>query len=150
MIGGDIITITSGIMSSNSDEWETPADVFNHYNKIFCFTCDVCASKNNAKVDNFFDVSSDGLKQSWCDRNWMNPPYGRKIGKWVKKAYKESQNGKLVVCLLPARTDTRWWHDYVVNADSIHFIKGRLKFGDGVGSAPFPSVIVIYGLNYHK
>ena len=85
-----------------------------------------------------------GLLEDWVGRCWMNPPYGRGIGKWVQKAYEESLKGTLVVCLLPSRTDTKWWHDYVMKAKEICFIKGRLKFGGAKNSAPFPSCVVIF------
>ena len=140
--------INKGIMSSNSYEWETPQKVYDFYNERFCFDGDVCASKSNHKHPvNYFTKSDDGLNQDWWHNNWMNPPYGSEIIKWVKKAYEESLNDKLVVCLLPARTDTKWWQDYVMRADSIHFIRGRLKF-NGKGSAPFPSAVVVFGLHY--
>ena len=143
--------VNKGLMSSNSDEWETPQDLFDFYNSRFCFDCDVCATDKNTKVKKqFFSKKDDGLEQEWYSINWMNPPYGSDIIKWVRKAYEESKLGKLVVCLLPARTDTKWWQEYVMKADSIHFIKGRLKFGNQKDSAPFPSAIVIFGLHYKK
>ena len=145
--------MTNGMYSSDTPEWETPQDLFDHYDSLFDFQLDVCATIDNAKCPLFMDKVMDSLKQEWSKRNWMNPPYGREIGKWVKKAYEESIDGRLIkgkltVCLLPSRTDTRWWHDYVMKADAIHFIKGRLKFAGGgnKNSAPFPSAIVIFGL----
>jgi phage N-6-adenine-methyltransferase len=143
--------INSGIMSSNSDEYETPDDLYKHYNKIFNFDGDVCANINNTKhKKNFFDKNDNGLIKDWWKKNWMNPPYGNQISLWVKKAYDESKKNKLVVCLLPARTDTKWWHDYVLKSNHIHFIKGRLRFNNLNSSAPFPSAIVIFGLNYER
>lgn len=125
--------------------WETPQHVFNELNKEFQFDIDVCAVKENAKCAVFFSPEIDGLKQEWKGTCWMNPPYGRQIHLWVKKAYESSlKDGVTVVCLLPARTDTKWWHDYCMKGE-IRFIKGRLKFGDGKNSAPFPSAIVIFG-----
>ncbi len=85
----------------------------------------------------------DGLALTWLGTCWMNPPYGRKIGQWVRKAYESSLLGATVVCLLPARTDTAWWHDYVVKGE-IRFLRGRLKFGGQKNSAPFPSAVVVY------
>jgi phage N-6-adenine-methyltransferase len=131
--------------SSASDDWPTPADYFNRLNKLFNFTLDPCAAPGNAKCATFFDAASDGLSQSWQTSGtvFMNPPYGRSIGKWVKKAYEESLKGTPVVCLLPARTDTSWWQDYCAKG-LVKFVRGRLKFGDGRNSAPFPSAIVIF------
>lgn len=125
--------------------WETPQHVFDELNQEFRFDVDVCATKENAKCATFFSPEMDGLKREWEGTCWMNPPYGRQIHLWVKKAYESSlKNGVTVVCLLPARTDTKWWHDYCMKGE-IRFIKGRLKFGDGKNSAPFPSAIVIFG-----
>ena len=125
--------------------WETPQHVFDELNQEFRFDIDVCATKKNTKCATFFSPEMDGLKQEWEGTCWMNPPYGRAIGDWVKKAYESSlKNGVTVVCLLPARTDTKWWHDYCMRGE-IRFIKGRLKFEGGKNSAPFPSAIVIFG-----
>ena len=129
--------------SSKTDLWATPQDFYEKYNKIYKFTLDVCATNENAKCNKFFTVEQDGLIQEWSGICWMNPPYGRSISKWIKKAYESSKNGAIVVCLLPARTDTKWWHDYCMNG-KIEFIKGRLKFGNSKNSAPFPSAVVIF------
>lgn len=134
-----------GMFTSNTSEWETPQDLFDELNKEFSFVLDVCATFENNKCPKYFDIKEDGLKQNWRNwwgYKWMNPPYGREIGKWVEKA---SIMGK-TVCLLPARTDTRWFHDYIYNKlkVEIRFIKGRLKFGGSKNSAPFPSMIVIF------
>ena len=103
-----------------------------------------CASATNAKGPRFFTPAEDGLRQDWSKEVvFMNPPYGRVIGLWVRKAFESAQAGAVVVCLLPARTDTRWWHDYVMRGE-FRFIRGRLRFGDGKNSAPFPSAIVIF------
>ena len=142
--------INKGVMSSNSNEWETPDDLFKHYDKLFNFKLDVCASDKNYKCLNYYDKEKDGLKQDWTERNWMNPPYGSCIYNWVKKAYEESLKGNLTVCLLPARTDTKWWQEFVMKADHILFIKGRLKFSHQKDSAPFPSAIAIFGLDYRR
>lgn len=131
------------MFSSKSDLWSTPQDLFDRLNKEFHFTLDVCAIKENAKCSNFFDPTVDGLKQNWKGVCWMNPPYGRGIKKWVEKAYFSSLEGATVVCLLPARTDTIWFHEYCVKGE-IRFIKGRLKFGGHADPAPFPSMIVIF------
>ena len=134
-----------GMFTSNTDIWATPQDFFNILNEEFGFELDVCALPENAKCQQYFCPDQDGLKQSWEGKVWMNPPYGREIGLWVEKAYKKAQRpGTTVVCLLPARTDTKWWHDYCLSGE-IRFVKGRLKFGGSSNSAPFPSAVVIFG-----
>lgn len=130
--------------SSKTDNWSTPLKFFAALNQEFIFTLDVCASDKNAKCVSYFNREKDGLSQDWNpERCWMNPPYGREIGKWVEKAWKESQLGATVVCLLPSRTDTRWWHDYVMRGE-IRFVRGRLKFGGAKDNAPFPSAVVVF------
>lgn len=127
---------------SNSSEWSTPQWLFDRYNDVYKFNLDVCATPENAKCSKYYTKNDDGLIQSWHGNCWMNPPYGREITKWVEKAYNESlNNGVLVICLLPARTDTKWFHEYCARGN-INFLKGRLKFGDATNSAPFPSMIV--------
>ena len=109
-------------------DWETPQAFFDKYDIQFNFTLDVCCVPETAKCDRYFTPNEDGLSQDWSkDICWMNPPYGREIGKWVKKAYEESLKGAIVVCVLPARTDTKWWWEYCHKGD-IEFIRGRLKF----------------------
>ena len=135
--------ITSGMFTSRTDEWETPQSLFDALNEEFNFETDVCAFPENAKCDHFFTPEMDGLSQDWTGVCWMNPPYGRKIGEWIKKAYESSVHGAVVVCLIPSRTDTKWWHDYCMKGE-VRFIKGRLKFGGSKNSAPFPSAIVIF------
>ena len=129
--------------SSATEMWATPQDFFDKYNDEFDFQTDVCASEENAKCDNFYTEEMDGLSQEWNGACWMNPPYGRSIKSWMQKAYQSSLNGATVVCLVPARTDTAWWHDYAVKGD-IEFIRGRLKFGGHKNSAPFPSAVVVF------
>ena len=129
--------------SSATPEWSTPQDVFDALHKEFSFTLDPCATIENAKCPVFFTKEDDGLKQEWKGRVFMNPPYGRGIGAWMKKAYESSLAGALVVCLVPARTDTAWWHDYCMKG-TVRFVRGRLKFGDSKNNAPFPSAIVIF------
>lgn len=137
--------MTKGMYTSNSEEWGTPQELFNRLNKEFNFTLDVCASEENAKCPKYYTKEEDAMKKEWGGVIWMNPPYGRRIGNWVKKAKEAAQQGKAtVVCLLPARTDTAWWHDYAMKANEIRLIRGRLKFGDGKGSAPFPSAVVVF------
>ena len=138
------------MMSSNTDMWETPQDFFDELNREFKFDTDVCATKENAKCPIYFTSEEDGLRQEWKGVCWMNPPYGRQIGKWVKKAYESALGGATVVCLVPARTDTKWFQDYclkVLRGNGIRFIKGRLYFIDAnslTGRAPFPSAVVIF------
>lgn len=130
--------------SSKTDLWATPQEFFDRYNKRYNFELDVCANDENAKCARYFTKEVDGLAQHWSGMCWMNPPYGRDIKHWVKKAYEAAnENGATVVCLLPARTDTAWWHDYCVKGN-IEFIRGRLKFGDATNSAPFPSAVVVF------
>ena len=137
--------MNTGLMfSSSSDMWETPDDLFERLDQVFGFEIDVCAVDGNAKCKKFYPPKVDGLRQKWEGVCWMNPPYGREISKWVAKAYYESKHNRAtIVCLLPARTDTKWWHDYCMKGE-IYFIKGRLKFGASNNSAPFPSCIVVF------
>lgn len=131
--------------SSKTDLWATPQDFFERINDEFNFTLDPCATADNAKCSKFFTKEDDGLTQEWSPHIvFMNPPYGRVIGDWLRKAHEESRKGATVVCLIPARTDTRYWHDYVMQAEEIRLVRGRLKFGDGTGSAPFPSAVVVF------
>ena len=134
------------MFSSKTDLWSTPQAFFDRYNAIHNFDLDVCSTKENAKCGNYYTVEDDGLVQHWTGNVWMNPPYGREIGKWVEKAYNSvfvEGTANKVVCLLPSRTDTKWFHSFCVKGD-IEFIKGRLKFGDAKNAAPFPSMIVIF------
>ena len=136
--------ITKGLMSSNSNEWGTPKDFFEELNKEFKFTLDPCSTHENAKCKKHFTKEEDGLKQDWSkDVVFCNPPYGKELPLWVEKAYKENKKGALVVMLIPARTDTRYFHKYIYKQHEIRFIKGRLKFNDGKNSAPFPSMVVV-------
>jgi len=135
---------------SNSTDWETPGEVFDPLNEEFGFTLDAAASPENTKVpDNFFTVDDDALSRDWKGVVWLNPPYGRAIGHFIKKAHDEAMlHGATVVALVPARTDTRYWHDYIFDKAEIRFLKGRIKFlrsGDHPPSpAPFPSAVVIW------
>ena len=138
------------MFSSKTTEWATPQDFYDKLDKEFNFDLDPCSTEANAKCDNFFTEEDNGLEQDWEGSVFMNPPYGRTIKQWVKKAYQESyKEGTTVVCLLPARTCTQWWHNYCMKAREIRFVKGRLKFGAGTNSAPFPSAVVIFdGFDY--
>jgi phage N-6-adenine-methyltransferase len=129
------------MFSSKTELWATPQKFFDAISVLYGpFDIDVCADASNAKCHVYFDKAADGLAQTWTGKCWMNPPYGRDIGRWMKKA---SESNATVVCLVPARTDTKWWHDYAMKGE-ITFIKGRLKFGDAKNSAPFPSAVVVF------
>lgn len=132
--------------SSASDEWPTPQFLFDALHAEFKFTVDVCASPANAKLPRFYTRLEDGLRQEWGggERVWMNPPYGEAIPRWVAKAHATAQAGGLVVALLPARPDTAWWHNHVLRAAEIRFLRGRLKFEGARYPAPFPSAIVVF------
>jgi site-specific DNA-methyltransferase (adenine-specific) len=135
--------------SSKSNEWATQQVPFDLLDSEFDFTVDVCATAHNAKCPVFFSPEVDGLKQEWRGVCRMNPPYGREISQWVEKAYLSSLAGAIVVCLIPARTDTTYWHRFVTKAYEIRFLKGRLKFGNAQNGAPFPSAIVIFKPGKH-
>ena len=140
--------INKGLFSSNTELWATPQDFFDKLNEEFGFTLDPCALPDNAKCAKFFTPEDDGLAQDWSgERVFCNPPYGRKIAAWVKKCHDEAQKGVFVVMLIPARTDTSYFHDYIYHKAEIRFIRGRLKFGNADQGAPFPSMVVIYGTN---
>ena len=131
------------MFSSKTDLWETPQFLFDELDKEFGFTLDVCANEDNKKCDNYYNKEDDALSKNWSGQCWMNPPYGKEIYKFVQKAYESSLVGSTVVCLLPSRTDTKWWHEFCMKGE-IRFIKGRLKFGNSKNSAPFPSVVVVF------
>jgi site-specific DNA-methyltransferase (adenine-specific) len=130
-------------------DWQTPPDIFNALNMRFHFTLDAAASPHNAKCPRYFTIVDDGLSQSWAnERVFCNPPYGRDLPKWARKAYEESQSAELIVLLIPARTDTAYFHDYIWHKAQIEFIRGCIRFLDEYGkkrdSAPFPSMLAIY------
>jgi site-specific DNA-methyltransferase (adenine-specific) len=141
---------TQGLMfSSKSNEWATPQDFYNKLNAEFGFTLDPCATPTTAKCSSYYTVDDDGLSKDWSGHTvFMNPPYGRKQKDWIEKAFQEGEKaGTTVVALVPARTDTKAWHNYCMKATEIRFIKGRLKFGQGnskTNSAPFPSAVVVF------
>ena len=139
------LRLNSGRFSSSSDEWETPQYVFDILKQEFNFQIDVCATHENAKCKKYFTKEEDGLAQEWSPyRCWMNPPYGKNIKQWMRKALNESKKGALVICLIPSRTDTKWWHEIAMKSAEIRFIEGRLSFGNEKQSAPFPSCVVIF------
>lgn len=129
--------------SSRTGEWETPQAFFDQLDAEFHFETDVCAVPENAKCLHYYTPQKDGLQQDWTGVCWCNPPYGREIGKWMRKAYESSLTGATVVCLVPSRTDTRWWHTYAAKGE-VRFVRGRLKFGGAANSAPFPSAVVVF------
>lgn len=137
---------TDLMFSSKTDLWSTPQDFFDELNKEFNFTLDPCATPENAKCKKFYTIAENGLKQNWEGETvFCNPPYGRNIKEWVEKCYVESRNLKTtVVMLIPARTDTSYFHDYIYKKAIIRFIRGRLKFGGSKNAAPFPSMVVIF------
>ena len=134
---------TRGMFSSATDEWSTPQDLFDELNSVFHFDLDACATRANAKCAHYFTRAEDALKQTWTGTVWMNPPYGRQIEAFMKKACESYRDGATVVCLVPARTDTRWWHQYATKGHVL-FLRGRLRFEGGAHSAPFPSAIIIF------
>lgn len=132
------------LFSSKTDDWETPDALFKALDAEFKFTTDVCATRSNAKCKHFYSPEQNGLAQKWEGVCWCNPPYGREIKNWVKKGSKADCT---VVMLLPARTDTSWFHDYILDRAEIRFIRGRIKFSNSNNGAPFPSMIVIFRRN---
>ena len=137
--------MTKGLFSSNTDLWATPQDFFDKLNDEFHFTLDPCALPENHKCPTYFTPDIDGLKQDWSGhRVFCNPPYGRAIAAWVKKCHDEAQKGTLVVMLIPARTDTSYFHDYIYGQAELRFIRVRLKFGNAEQGAPFPSMVVVF------
>lgn len=139
------MTIHSTLFSSRSCEWPTPQSFFDALDAEFCFTLDPCATADNAKCEKFFTLADDGLAQDWSNEViFCNPPYGREIATWARKCFESARQGATAVLLVHARTDTRWFHDWVYGKAELRFVKGRLKFGNAKTSAPFPSLIAIY------
>jgi site-specific DNA-methyltransferase (adenine-specific) len=135
--------ITRGLFSSLTDNWATPKRFFHQLNAVFHFTVDVCASASNHKCARYYDIATNGLAQNWDGEVvWMNPPYGRTISSWVKKA---SQTKGVVVGLLPSRTDPKWFQDYVLDKAVVIYLGGRLRFGDETKPAPFGSILAVWG-----
>lgn len=139
------------MFSSKKMDWETPQDFFDKLNKKFKFDLDACASDENHKLDNYFTELDNSLEQEWGGNVFINPPYGRAMHNFVEKAYQEHLRDvdRFIVMLIPARTDTTYWHNFIQDKATIKFLRGRLKFEvDGVATdaAPFPSALVVYGL----
>ena len=120
------MTTSSVHFGNRSDCWETPRELFDRLDDEFEFTTDVCAEPHNAKCGHFYTPEVDGLAQAWTGVCWCNPPYSDSAS-WIRKAFESSRNGTVVVCLIPARTDTRYWHDFVMKADEVRLVKGRLR-----------------------
>lgn len=138
-----------GKFSSAKQDWETPLDLFNKLNEEFQFEWDLAAGRDNTKCSQFYDKEQDSLTQPWSGRCWLNPPYGgvkhNSLQNWIIKAYNESQKEGCLVCMLiPARTNTKWWHKYCMQAKEIKFICGRPKFGDATHGLPQPLALVIF------
>ena len=137
---------TKLMFSSNDETWATPQYFFDKLNDEFHFTLDPCCSKETAKCEKYYTIVENGLIQNWSGETvFCNPPYGREIYDWVKKCSLEAKNNNtIVVMLIPARTDTKYFHEFIYNKSEIRFIKGRLKFGNAKNSAPFPSMVVVF------
>jgi len=134
--------------SSKDQTWETPKEFFKTLDSEFHFTLDPCATAETAKCAKYYTVSEDGLLQDWTGETvFCNPPYGKEIGKWVEKCFWEHLRGATVVMLIPARTDTAYFHNYIYPTAELRFIRGRLKFGNAKTGAPFPSMLVIWRNN---
>lgn len=130
--------------SSKRLDWTTPTDLFNKLDEIYHFDLDAAASEENALCNFFYTKETNGLAHSWAgQRVWCNPPYGKGIREWTRKASAEAEGAKLIVMLVPARTDTIWWHEAVATARVV-YLKGRLKFGGQKNAAPFPSALLIW------
>ncbi len=146
------MTINAALYSSNSEDWETPQNLFDELHREFEFTLDVCASPQYRKLSNFYSKEQDALKQDWHGVCWCNPPYSRKVGDWIEKGRDAAADGATVVFLLPARTSNKWFFKYIWDKTThkprtgveVRFIEGRLKFVGAEGGAPFPSMIVIF------
>ena len=134
------------MFSSKTNEWATPEHIFRQLDDEFHFNLDPCANEINHKCELYYTETDDGLSKNWGGyRVFCNPPYGRELGRWVEKAFREGhKDNTLVVMLIPARTDTTYFHDYILNRAEVRFVPGRIKFGDSKNAAPFPSMIVIF------
>ena len=141
-----MMDMTKGLTSTGNIVAETPEYLFRRLSQIFNFTVDVCALPENAKCERFYTPDDDGLSMPWGGGVWCNPPYGKDISAWVQKAWEESRKdyNDFVLMLIPARTDTRWWWDWVKDKATLFWIKGRVKFGEHSIGAPFPSVLALY------
>jgi site-specific DNA-methyltransferase (adenine-specific) len=135
----------SVLASSVRQDWPTPPDVFAWLHAEFGFTVDACARSDNAKTPRYWDERDEGLMQPWAgERVYMNPPYGRQLPRWVAKAWNEQNEAEIVVALIPARTDTTYWHEYIFGWADVRFLQGRITFDGAINPAPFPSAVVIW------
>lgn len=142
IFGGEM-SIPRALKTSNSDEWPTPQWLFDLLDLEFGFTLDPCCTEESAKCSKFYTVTENGLLKNWAEETvFMNPPYSH-VSDWMQKAYGSAQDGATVVCLVPSRTDTKWWHKYAMKGE-IRFIRGRLKFGNATENAPFPSCVIVF------
>jgi len=131
------------MFSSVKQDWITPDEIFDPLNDEFHFTLDVSASPENTRCHDFFSEGDDGLTKDWNGSCWMNPPFNKK-SQWIKKAYQESLKGATVACLIPARTNTNWFHDYCLRYGEVRFIRGRPKFKGAKHGLPQPLAIVVF------
>ena len=138
--------INAGMMASDSGEWGTPQNFFDRLDRMYGFNLDAAANSENAKCPTYYTKEDDALTKRWPGRVWCNPPYGRKITGFVEKGWRETQRPEThwVVMLLPARTDTAWWHNWVMRAERIYLVRGRLRFEGAPSSAPFPSAVAVF------
>lgn len=131
--------------TAKRDDWGTPKKLFEQLNNEFRFTLDAASNDTNYKCEKHYTIKEDGLKQDWSNESvYLNPPYGRCLKDWCRKCYEERKKAKVIVALLPSRTDTSYFHDYIYNKAEVRFLRGRLKFDDSKYAAPFPSMIVIW------
>ena len=137
--------IGDSLYQSNKQDWSTPRWLFDLLNNEFNFDLDVCADNENKKVDRFYSIEDSAFEHHWVGTCWMNPPYGRGISEWMAKAWRSALVPPTkVVCLLPVRSDTKWWHNYAMESSEIRFLNKRLSFGGSSNKAPFPSAIIVF------
>lgn len=142
MDGTDHILLPAG-GKTETDVWETPLWLFDALDKEFGFTLDPCASPDNAKCERYFTMDDNGLLRDWGRETvFVNPPYSE-CDVWMRRSYGAAQDGATVVCLVPARTDTNWWHDFAMKGE-VRLLRGRLRFGDAEANAPFPSAVIVF------
>ena len=136
--------VSDVLYASKRMDWGTPGDFYAMLDAEFGFTLDPCATDENALCENYYTKQDDGLRQAWHGVVYVNPPYGKEIGRWARKCYESAAAGATVVLLIPARTDTAYWHDWVMRAAELRFVRGRLTFAGAAGAAPFPSAVAVF------
>ena len=136
--------VSDTLFSSDRMDWGTPGDFYAMLDAEFAFTLDPCATHQNALCENYYTKQEDGLLQAWGGVVFVNPPYGREVGRWARKCYESAAAGATVVLLIPARTDTAYWHDWVMRSAEVRFVRGRLRFAGADNSAPFPSAVIVF------